>query len=70
MNTSGGCFPLYYLMEVITLAKKKNQAQTTQAAKPAKKKKGKFWQTLVIYMIIAAFLLTGLLSGAAGLGAF
>lgn len=55
---------------VNTLAKKKNQAQTAQATKPTKKKKGNFWQTFVIYMIIIAFLLTGLLSGAAGLGAF
>lgn len=70
MSIKWGIIPPHYLLEVTTLAKKKNQAQTAQAAKPAKKKKGKFWQTLVIYMIIAAFLLTGILSGAAGMGAF
>jgi cell division protein FtsL len=57
-------------MEVCNLKKNKKGSKNTNKNQVTKKSNKKFsWQKVVIYLIIGAFLLTGILSGAAGMGA-
>ena len=59
-------------MEVLVMSQKKTAKvhKPEGTKKPAKKKKKISLQKIVIYTIIATFLITGLLSGMAGMGAF
>lgn len=52
------------------MKKNKKGSKNTNKNQVTKKVNKKFsWQKVVIYLIIGAFLLTGILSGAAGMGA-